>query len=280
MPSALVYFLCTLLVALITLGLRHFLVNTKEYNIIADKFRSSFSNTLHSLINEDAGYDTTYNILKRDVGEQKKAKAEFEQHLTAKEREELEDKWRIWLRPKQFIARTSNSKDIEDARKLGIRYVEIFQEIAKRKRDYPLILIISLALIAAGVLGGYLARYDWDSLGNQESTTKPEVLKPQEEKLLSIIYKYQKDLGLNKLIINRIGGTLYFDDEEKGRKYKINIIGEVFDTISVSKVHASEFENLILDIPREYLQRIPEARLDDPYVLKITEKGIEYIKKQ
>ena len=278
MPSALVYFLCTLLVALITLGLRHFLVNTKEYNIIADKFRSSFSNALHSLKYENPGTETTCDILKRDIEEQKKAKAEFEQHLTEEERKELEDKWRIWLRPNQFVAKEPNQ--IEVQRKLGIRYVEIFQEIAKRKRNYALILIICLALIAAGVLGGYLARYDWDSLGKPKNSTISRILKPQEEKLLSIIYKYQKDLGLKKLIIHRTGGTLYFDEEEKREKYKINIIGEVFDTISVSKIHASEFENLVLDIPREYLQRIPEARLDDPYVLRITEKGIEYIKKQ
>lgn len=115
--------------------MRHFLVKErdkkKEYNIIADKFRSSFSSSLHSLKYEDAGIETTCNILQRDVEEQKRAKAEFEQHLTEKERKELENYWRLWLRPNQFIAKTSNQ--IEDMRKLGIRYIEIFQEIAKRK---------------------------------------------------------------------------------------------------------------------------------------------------
>lgn len=279
MPNAIVYFLCALLITLITFILRYFLGNNKDYNTIADKFRSSFSSTLHSLKHENPGIETTCDILKRNVAEQEKAKVEFEQHLTKKEREKLDNRWRLWLRPNQFRAKSSNGKDIDNARCLGINYVEFFQEIAKRKRNYPLILIIFLALIAAGVLGGYLARYDWDSLGEPKNSIISGILKPQEEKLLSIIYKYQKDLGLKKLIINRTDGTLYFDDEEKGRKYKINIIGEVFDTILVSKVHASEFENLVLDIPREYLQQIPETRFDDPYVLKITAKGIEYIKK-
>ncbi len=278
MPNFYEYFIYPLLIALIIAAVRYFLVKNKEYNTIADKFRSSFSSTLHSLKYEDAGIETTCDILKRDVEGQKKAKADFEQHLTEKEREKLENYWRIWLRPDQFRAKTSN--EIGNAQKLGIKYVGFFQEIAKRKKNNILILIIGLALIAIVVLGGYLDKDGWFFLGKPKNSTISEILKPQEEKLLSIVYKYQKDLGLNKLIIQRTDGTLYFDEEEKRGKYEINIIGEVFDITSGFKIHASEFENLILDIPREYLQQIPETRYDDPYVLKITEKGIEYIKKQ
>lgn len=280
MPNAFVYFLSALLITLITFILRYFLGNYKDYNTIADKFRSSFSSTLHSLKHENPGIETTCDILKRNVAEQEKAKVEFEQHLTKKEREKLDNRWRLWLRPNQFRAESSNGRDIDNARCLGINYVEFFQEIAKRKRNYPLILIIFLALIVAGVLGGFLARYDWDSLVKPKNSNLSRILKPQEEKLLSIVYKYQKDLGLNKLIINRADGSLFFDDVERRKKYEINIIGEVFDITSGFEIHASEFENLILDIPREYLRLIPASRWDDPYVLKITEKGIEYIKKQ
>ncbi len=69
--------------------------------------------------------------MQRDIEEQKKAKAEFEQHLTEKKRKELENYWRLWLRPHQFIAKAPNQ--IEAQRKLGIEYIEIFLGIAKRK---------------------------------------------------------------------------------------------------------------------------------------------------
>ena len=109
--------------------------------------------------------------------------------------------------------------------------------------------------------------------------TSRYILSPQQEKLLAIVYKYQKQLGLNKLIIAKKEGRLHFDDKEKREKYSINIIGEVFDISSDYSLRSNEFENLILHMPSNFLKIIPESRLDSPYVVMITEEGIEYIKK-
>ena len=146
-------------------------------------------------------------------------------------------------------------------------------------------LIFGIVLLGGGLaimtIGGYMAKDGWDEWTkskNKAGTASFRILKPQEEKLLTVIYKYQKDFGLNKLIISKSDGILFFDDEEKRKIHQINIIGEVYGITKDHKAYSREFENLILNIPGDCLKQIPENRWDSPYVVMITERGIEYIK--
>ncbi len=104
-----------------------------------------------------------------------------------------------------------------------------------------------------------------------------QILNPQEEKLLSLIYKYQKESGLNKLIISR-DGFVYFEGKDKDEQKRINLIGELYNINSDFKTRSKEFESIILNISEKFLKLIPESRLDSPYVVTITEEGIRYIK--
>ena len=85
---------------------------------------------------------------------------------------------------------------------------------------------------------------------------------------------------MNKLIIGRHDGCLYFDEKEKREKHKINIIGELFDIKSDYSSREKEFESLMLSIPSNLLRTIPETRADSPYVIQVTEEGIAYLKKR
>ena len=79
------------------------------------------------------------------------------------------------------------------------------------------ITIIGLVLIG---IGTFFTFYGQSIKGIKHSFTTAaslHILSPQAEKLLSLIYKYQKDLGLSKLIIGR-DGVLYFDEKEKREK--------------------------------------------------------------
>lgn len=102
------------------------------------------------------------------------------------------------------------------------------------------------------------------------TTTSQHILSPQAEKLLSLIYKYQKNLGLNKLIISKEDGALHFDEEERREKYKVNFIGELFDIKSDYASRANEFENVMLSVPSNFLKTIPETRFGSPYVVRVT----------
>lgn len=146
-------------------------------------------------------------------------------------------------------------------------------------------LIFGILFLCGGLaimtIGGYMAKDGWEALTklkDKTSAIQSKILKPQEEKLLSVIYKYQKDFGLNKLIIYRTDGVLFFDNEEQRKKYQINIIAEVYNITKEYQSYSQQLEALILSIPEDYLRQIPENRWDSPYVIAITEKGIEYLK--
>lgn len=139
--------------------------------------------------------------------------------------------------------------------------------------------VICLGIALIGI-GTFFTIFGKEMLSNKPTQTiisPQKILSPQAEKLLSIIYKYQKEFSRKKLIIGR-EGILYFDEPEMRNKYKINILGEVYDISSNYTAREAEFEALILDIPAEFLRQIPEMRLDSPYVVSITDEGIKYLK--
>jgi len=141
-----------------------------------------------------------------------------------------------------------------------------------------LIVFLGLMLIA---IGGFFVHYGLSIKDKvaQNVSIQQRALSPQTVKLLSIIYNYQKKFATSKLIIGR-DGVLHFDDKDKRDKYKINIIQEVYGINSGVASKQNEFENLILNIPAEFLKSIPEARLNSPYVVQITDSGITYLRKE
>ena len=142
------------------------------------------------------------------------------------------------------------------------------------------IIILGIILGAIGLFFMYYGQSIINTKQNSSpTTTSQRILSPQAEKLLSLIYKYQKDLGLNKLIISKEDGTLHFDEEERRKKYKVNFIGDLFDIKSDYATRANEFENIMLSIPSNFLKTIPETRLGSPYVVSITEDGVAYLRK-
>ncbi|OGQ06125.1 MAG: hypothetical protein A2W61_02300 [Deltaproteobacteria bacterium RIFCSPLOWO2_01_44_7] len=146
--------------------------------------------------------------------------------------------------------------------------------------------IIALGLILIGI-GGFFTYYG-QTLLNQNppvnaSLNKKEqglILEPLQTKLLKTIYKYQSELGLTRLIINRKNGQVLFDEEEKRKKYDINLIRAVYDFPAPYESKAGEFENLILSLPDSLLRHIPETRMDSPFVIQITKEGIAYLKEE
>lgn len=147
-------------------------------------------------------------------------------------------------------------------------------------------IIIALGLVLIGI-GGFFTYYGQTLLNqhlpvNSSLNTKEKefILEPLEVKLLKTIYKYQSELGLARLVINRKNGQLFFDEEEKRKKYDINLIQAVYDISPPYEPKAGEFENLILSLPEKLLRHIPETRLDSPFVVQITREGIAYLKEE
>ena len=142
-----------------------------------------------------------------------------------------------------------------------------------------LITIIGIIQIA---MGTFLTIYGpslihKDQVQETKSESKQKLLTPQQLKLLNILYKIQSDTGANKLIISSTDGVVYWDNEKMRAKYKLNIFQEFYSIESDFEGKSGEFENLVHSIPDKYLQRIPEMRVDSPYVARITEDGIKYI---
>lgn len=152
------------------------------------------------------------------------------------------------------------------------------------------------ALIAVFIFGVTAGQIDWvrqllgkegsyANMPNAKETKLPSnkgfllqiILSTQEEKLLSILYKYQKDFGLDKMIVGR-DGTLYFNDKTNTEKHGINIIGDLYNINKDYSVKESEFEKLMLSIPDTYLKTIPEMFACNPFVVRVTRSGIAYLK--
>lgn len=106
---------------------------------------------------------------------------------------------------------------------------------------------------------------------NQARTTP---LSPQQEKLLRAIYKHQVELGLSRLVILR-SGQLFLESTNR-EDASIDLATEVLGKGN-PEVVAREFEMLMEGIPGVYLQKLPETRWGNPFVVAITEAGSAYL---
>jgi hypothetical protein len=150
--------------------------------------------------------------------------------------------------------------------------------------NLQLVVIGALLLGLAAVLAYYgqeLLRKGFGSQGErpdgQPYTAQAPVLDPQKEKLLTLIHKYQVQLGASKLIVLRDGRI--YDDQTRSIIAGIDLGSELFGAGSSPAVRGPQFERLMESMPSEYLRMIPESRLGSPFVVTITEAGIRYLTK-
>ncbi len=138
--------------------------------------------------------------------------------------------------------------------------------------------ILGLVTIAVGT---FMIYYGQDLLRRpmQSVPVRAEmlILSPGQERLLELLAKYQKMFAANKLVVSRRKGTLHFDGKpEKGKG--ISLLHDLYGVDESDESRASEFEKLMESIPLDYLRLYGEARLDNPFVVSVTNKGMKYLR--
>ena len=93
--------------------------------------------------------------------------------------------------------------------------------------------------------------------------------------LLKAIYNYQIRHPNNKVIVTKEG---YIFDDLKKKLMSDNLIRQILSK-EPDKASMQDFESLISSIPSRFMRLIPENRLSSPYVIVITNQGVEKLKK-
>lgn len=134
-----------------------------------------------------------------------------------------------------------------------------------------------ILLIIGAFIGVYIQNHFGTEKIQQSIKDNPTVvLLPNEEKLLSTLYKYQKQFALDYLMIGK-DGTLFL----KNNNSRINIIEETYAIDSPDSNHIEKFESLMDNIDQDYLKKPnSEAGMDVAYKVQVTQKGIEYLQRE
>jgi hypothetical protein len=101
-----------------------------------------------------------------------------------------------------------------------------------------------------------------------------QVISPAQDKLLSIIAKYQKHFAITKLIVGRNGGLHFDGDRSKGMG--VDFVAELYGRNDAAA--QANFISLMESMPVEYIRFFPEMRLDSPFVVSVTNRGMGYLK--
>lgn len=125
-----------------------------------------------------------------------------------------------------------------------------------------------LGLLTATAIASFKFGYHYREIthpsviSNQEASL--EQLSSYQIALLKEIYKYQKIIGVNKVVILKTGIIV---DEATNKNTSINIAVNVLGY----RANQTSFEDLIISMPEYFLKRLPATRWDEPYVLTVTE---------
>jgi hypothetical protein len=115
-------------------------------------------------------------------------------------------------------------------------------------------------------------------LSTHYETIKGEkVLTAPQERLLTLLWEYQRRFASTKLVVSR-DGRLFFDDPERQKTTKVNVLKDLFDSKEEDTSRVAEFQQLIDQIPEEYLRRYAEGRFGSPFVVGVTEGGVKYLR--
>ncbi len=144
-------------------------------------------------------------------------------------------------------------------------------------------LLVLLGIALAGI-GTFLVYYGQDLVRHGQSETSVQrlqeakrVLSPIQERLLRLLADYQQRFAVHKLIIAR-AGKLYFDPDSPHSETKVSLLTDLFGVKEDDESRARELEMLIEQMPDEYLRRLPESRFDNPFVVAVSEEGINYLR--
>ena len=97
-------------------------------------------------------------------------------------------------------------------------------------------------------------------------------LNKEQISFLKVVYDYQRQTPTNKVVISSTDGFIF--SEEGHRPTSINLIRVVFEEEPTEKT-AMVLSDLILSMPNEYMKLIPEMRFDSPFVVRVTQEGVE-----
>jgi len=130
-------------------------------------------------------------------------------------------------------------------------------------------------------VGGFFTYYGQFVL-NAQPTNRPlqesvRLLSPPQERLLSLLFRYQRDFAASKLVIGR-KGQLFFDDMERRNSVKINLLTELYGSKDNDNSRLSDFVSLMESLPPEYVRFHAEARFDNPFVVSVTSDGVKYLR--
>jgi hypothetical protein len=114
-----------------------------------------------------------------------------------------------------------------------------------------------------------------EKLMPKTAIAETSILSPPQERLLGLISEYQKKFAASKLVITRGNGRLHFD-EGPTRGQDVSMVRDLFG--SEGPRQSLRFDDLLESMPQEYLRLLPEARLDNPFVVRITEAGLRYLR--
>jgi hypothetical protein len=141
--------------------------------------------------------------------------------------------------------------------------------------SYPVwarVFLLVWLLIGAGVL--IFTPRTIDHPKPPSASTSP-ILSPPQERLLGLLAQYQRQFAADKLIIDRKGGTLHFDDNAK-KGEGISLVRDLYG--SEDSTNRTAFERLVESMPPDYVRLFPETRWGNPFVLSVTEAGLRYLR--
>jgi hypothetical protein len=148
---------------------------------------------------------------------------------------------------------------------------------------------VFLGLVTTAI-GGFLVYYGQDLVRRPPpspvpSSTGPSLtLDPVQEKLLGLLAEYQRRFALTKLIVSRTTGQLVFVNDE-GRVVPsasdVNVIRDLYGSDALKGgTKRREFERLMESMPTEYVRFFQETRLDSPFVVSVTDRGLRYLRRE
>jgi hypothetical protein len=111
---------------------------------------------------------------------------------------------------------------------------------------------------------------------NNISVVGSPTLSPPQHRLLELLIKYERHYAVTKLVIDTRHGNLFFDDKP-GVGQDVNLVAELYGDDTPE--NERQFGALMEDLPLEYVRFYPEMRIGSPFVVGVTERGIEYLQK-
>lgn len=107
---------------------------------------------------------------------------------------------------------------------------------------------------------------------NTPAAPRPEpTLLPAQQRLLELVAGYQKQFAANRLIVARSDGRLHFDGDPS-RGSSVSLVAQLFGVVSPH--NAGRFEELVQNMPPEFMRVTAEARWGNPFVLSVTDAGM------